>query len=409
MQEQVLSHRCLIFLENLVYFYCRSGYFSEDTIWDQHPTELCPEELTEASVVTNFLLTDGNDPVSEYHNQLIRYTSRDLTKPDIDAIYAFLGILTRLAASTNSGLLCGLLTSAFDICLLFWHPRFWQNNQGEARRRPSFPSWSWAGWSGVALLVIPEDGSDQKHSLSVNSEDIIYNVYGLSSLTRGVTHGGTGIAHHTVRPVWGSNDRARLGPGHSGDNLNTPERDYTSSADSVQVNWNAIPRDYEILYFHALTIRSFQMRLSKFGNVLVWPRTSDDVEEQDDSSYPLLASLAAGNFVPSDVRLYSEELGSGQEFDIVLLSRAERHDSFHLSWLNVGNVNPWDEAEAGLDTKPDRPVIWALLVVRERAHFRCEDVEEKIQVFYERRALGFIYQDRLKEFEGIIKGEVILA
>lgn len=323
MQEQVLSRRCLIFLENLVYFYCRSGYFSEDTIWDQHPTKICPGELTEPSVGTDFLLTDGNDPMSEYHSQLLRYTSRDLTKPDIDAIYAFLGILTRLAASAKSDLLCGLLTSAFDVCLLFWHPKFWQNNQGEARRRPSFPSWSWAGWSGVALSVVPEEGSDQKHSLSTNSEDIMYNVYGSSSSTSTLTCGETGIARNPVRRVWGSNDQARLGPDHSGDGLNIPKQDDTSYPGSMQVKWNAIPRDYELLYFHALTIKSFQMRLSKLGNVLVWPRTSDDVSEQDDSSHSLLASLAAGNFVPSDVRLYSEELGSGQEFDIVLLSRAE--------------------------------------------------------------------------------------
>jgi len=60
------------------------------------------------------------------------------------------GILTRLAVGANSGLLRGLLTSAFDICLLFWHPRFWQKGQGEARRRPNFQ----AG-VGQAGLVSP--------------------------------------------------------------------------------------------------------------------------------------------------------------------------------------------------------------------------------------------------------------
>jgi hypothetical protein len=408
MQEQVLSRRCLIFVDNLVYFYCRSGYFSEDTIWDQHPTELCPRELTEPSVATDFLFTDGKNPVSDYHSQLIRYTGRDLTKPDIDAIYAFLGILTRLAATAKSDLLCGMLASAFDVCLLFWHPKFWQNKQGGACRRPSFPSWSWAGWSGVALLVVSEEGPDQIHSLSTDSEDI-YHVYGSSSSNSALTHGTTGIARDPVRRVWSSNDQALLGPDHSIDGLSIPKPNDTSSPGSVQVNWNAISRDYELLYFHTLTIKNFQMRLSKLGNVLVWPRASDDVSEQDDSSPPLLASLAAGNFVPSDVQLFSDELGSRQEFDIVLLSKAEQNGSFHLSWLDVGNTNPWDRAEAGLDMKPDRPVIWALLVVRERAHFRDENMEEKVQVFYERRALGFIYQDRLKEFEGTVKREVVLA
>ncbi|PQE22654.1 heterokaryon incompatibility protein [Rutstroemia sp. NJR-2017a BVV2] len=399
MQEQVLSRRCLLFVDNLVYFYCRSGYFSEDTIWDQHLTELCPRELTEPNVATDFLLTENKDPVSDYHSQLIRYTGRDLTKPEIDTVYAFLGILTRLAATANSDLLCGMLTSAFD------------NKQGGARRQPAFPSWSWAGWSGVTLLVVSEEGPDQLHSLSTNSEDIYY-VCGSSSSTSTLTHGGTGIARNPVRRVWGSNDQARLGSDHSSDGLdrlNVPKQDDTSPPGSEQVNWNAIPRDYELLYFHALTIKSFHMRLSKLGNVLLWPRTSDAVCEQDDPSHPLLASLAAGNFVPSDAQLFSEELSSEQEFDIVLLSKAERNDSFHLSWLDVGNANPWDKAEAGLDMKLDRPNIWALLVVRERIHFSGKDMEEKAQGFHERRALSFIYQDRLGDFEGVTKEEVVLA
>jgi hypothetical protein len=334
--------------------------------------------------------------VSDYHNQLIRYTGRGLTKPEIDTVYAFLGVLARLGATANSDLLCG-------------HPKFWQNKQDGARRQPTFPSWSWAGWSGVATLVVSEEGPDQLHSLSTNSEDIYY-VCGSSSSTSTPPRGGIGITRNPVSRIWGSNDRARLASAHSSDGLdNVPKQDDTSSPGSEQVNWNAIPRDYDLLYFHTLTIKSFHMRLSKLGNVLVWPRTSDAVCEQDDPSHPLLASLAAGNFVPSDEQLFSEELSSGHEFDIVLLSKAERNGSFHLSWLDVGYANPWDKAEAGLDMKLDRPIIWALLVVRERVRFGVEDMEENAQLFHERRALGFIYQDRLGDFEGVMKGEIVLA
>jgi hypothetical protein len=101
------------------------------------------------------------------------------------SIRAMSGILTRLAVGANSGLLRGLLTSAFDICLLFWHPRFWQKGQGEARRRPNFPSWCWAGWSGVAVLLPPEKkstpGGDPKTWLLTCTEDIAYYVYDSSS------------------------------------------------------------------------------------------------------------------------------------------------------------------------------------------------------------------------------------
>jgi len=46
--------------------------------------------------------------------------------------------------------------------------------------------------------------------------------------------------------------------------------------------------------------------------------------------------LAVGNFVPSDVRLFSEELHSKQEFEIVLLSTAEEYEGFRLKLLTGG-------------------------------------------------------------------------
>ena len=82
------------------------------------------------------------------------------------------------------------------------------------------------------------------------------------------------------------------------------------------------------------------MRFSKFGNVIVWSRvsatsaTSDNAGAQNDPSSA--SSLAVGNFVPSDVRLFSEELHSKQEFEIVLLSTAEEYEGFQLKLLTGG-------------------------------------------------------------------------
>ncbi|KAK0737988.1 heterokaryon incompatibility protein-domain-containing protein, partial [Schizothecium vesticola] len=126
MQEQVLSRRCLIFVDDCIFFRCHFTRFSEDTLWDQHPTQRRPEDLSGASVMTPFLPEFIPDPIGAYSEQVLRYTGRHLTKPDEDAIHALSGILARLAVAASSGLLCGLLKSAFDVCLLFWHPRFWQ-------------------------------------------------------------------------------------------------------------------------------------------------------------------------------------------------------------------------------------------------------------------------------------------
>jgi hypothetical protein len=40
--------------------------------------------------------------------------------------------------------------------------------------------------------------------------------------------------------------------------------------------------------------------------------------------------------MPSDVRLFSEELHSGQECEIVLLPTAEEYEGFRLEWLTGG-------------------------------------------------------------------------
>ena len=68
-----------------------------------------------------------------------------------------------------------------------------------------------------------------------------------------------------------------------------------------------------------------------------------------------------------------------------------------------------DEMEAGLEVKPDRPIFWALPVVCEKAPFANGDGKEGIQAFYERRAMGFVYRDRVEEFEGLGVREVVLA
>jgi hypothetical protein len=94
-------------------------------------------------------LEDHPDPLFLLTNMLEYYCFRDLTH-EADAINAVSGILRIVSTSMNSGILEGLPTVALDHMLLFvvtgYKQRQYIDKMESARRRKSFPSWSWAGW-----------------------------------------------------------------------------------------------------------------------------------------------------------------------------------------------------------------------------------------------------------------------
>lgn len=158
-----------------------------------------------------------------------------------------------------------------------------------------------------------------------------------------------------------------------------------------------------MLYFCARTVRagSFEMRLSRFNNVVIWPRCGHNAN--------YVASSAAGNFLVSDVGLLWEEMRTERACELVLLSKADCYEGFQPEWILAGEggqTTAQDEIDEGVHVKPDRPVVWALLVVRQEA---AGDASNQGQAFGERRALGFVYQDRLGEFENLKVREVVLA
>lgn len=72
---------------------------------------------------------------------------------DRDSLNAFLGIVGYLRKLYfPKGLLWGMPLHDFPQSLRWYHPRW-----VKPRRRPAFPSWSWAGWEGQALYSGPLD------------------------------------------------------------------------------------------------------------------------------------------------------------------------------------------------------------------------------------------------------------
>jgi len=88
-------------------------------------------------------------PLDDYGDLLMYYSQRTLTKQS-DALRAMEGISARFSDKMGYGMLFGLPVGALDYFILF-------SGEHSLRRRPEFPSYSWAGWKG-ALSAFPSPG-----------------------------------------------------------------------------------------------------------------------------------------------------------------------------------------------------------------------------------------------------------
>ncbi|PPQ66802.1 hypothetical protein CVT26_009649 [Gymnopilus dilepis] len=145
LQEVTLSHRLLVFTSHRIYFRCRENSWSEDTIFDNFPTDI-NQNLASGSEI-KFFDERGSNPLKNLALMLFRYSSRSLTY-ESDTIRGFTGLLKGLGTLMKSGILEGIHTSSFDIGLLTWD-MFPNRSYEVLTRRHGFPSWSWAGWKKV--------------------------------------------------------------------------------------------------------------------------------------------------------------------------------------------------------------------------------------------------------------------
>ncbi len=74
------------------------------------------------------------------------FSDRDLSF-DSDTLRAFTGVLQRISSATEGHILQGLPTAIPPISLMFWLKG---RQAAKPRRRPEFPSYSWAGLEGIA-------------------------------------------------------------------------------------------------------------------------------------------------------------------------------------------------------------------------------------------------------------------
>ncbi|RGP79792.1 heterokaryon incompatibility [Fusarium longipes] len=154
-QEYILSRRVVFFTGWTLFWQC------ECSIWDLRnlqPTENneVPYKHPSGLGEIRHLSAPSWPDTSLYTDLVCVYNGRDLTQQS-DGLFAFLGILNRLAPAFPQGFLFGLPRYCFDHALL-WQPlknyrkdRWVSKREAPPKvtppvRRPTLPSWAWCGW-----------------------------------------------------------------------------------------------------------------------------------------------------------------------------------------------------------------------------------------------------------------------
>lgn len=173
-QEAVLSTRRLVFTEEQVYFECRSVNCCESVskplaVLHEHGNCDANSQIRKGY----FEGLRGSSEVADswgrwhtghypYQNSVEQYTARELTYPS-DSLNVFIGIMNKsrtgcfpiysylgLPVSSPSRKSHGRSTTVLAATLLWQHKT--KLNEKAPRRRPVFPSFTWAGWDGIATL-----------------------------------------------------------------------------------------------------------------------------------------------------------------------------------------------------------------------------------------------------------------
>lgn len=173
LQEDRLSPRCLYFADEQAFYKCNvlqtwesfhdsnsHPHSSQDSGW------LLKLMLNEPKLSSAFAMTlDATESLSKellvrkgvwlYQELMPDYSARTLSQPE-DSIRACSGILDWLQKEyLHSGFFWGIPRDDFKIHLLWHHFALVY----PVKRRPDFPSWSWAGWEGY---ISYEDLHDYK-------------------------------------------------------------------------------------------------------------------------------------------------------------------------------------------------------------------------------------------------------
>lgn len=369
-QELVLSHRALIFTENRIHFRCRANSWCEDTIYDNFPSAV--NEVLHSGGGINFMDDNEPKPLSAYVWQLFFYVGRNLTK-ESDTIHGFTGILRFLSGRCKSGILEGMFTAAFDVCILCWNnfPR----GISDVGRREGFPSWSWAGHRGM------RDGYGRS---CTDPESVNRWLQTQTYIIWYVRSPGT----YKLEFVWDLDSQTKYGVPDASDIAYKPFSDdpYGRSSDfteglqtkpsidnrqrEVVVRAELDKRKYHFLHFFAYTVRVNGFRSP--------PKSSDWA-----MVHPLVGpgrrKIGAIKF---DIQ--TKPVMKRDMHELILLSKMDKYEEFFNDAITF-----------------ERPFYWVMLI----------EWMENQRILAERRGIGFLFQDCMGHIlpPGKVWKEIVLA
>ncbi|KFY36285.1 hypothetical protein V494_05162 [Pseudogymnoascus sp. VKM F-4513 (FW-928)] len=164
-QEAVLSERCFFFTDEQVHFLCRCSTSCESIATSPNAVILSPiraRSRNDAWSVNETAVGQELTGLWDFFDTLHHYKSRDLTF-ESDSLNAFQGLLAKSSFRNIWGvpIACDPDQEETALSIGFARGLWWENpgnNWSDVlkaeetyvsyTRRPSFPSWSWAGWGG---------------------------------------------------------------------------------------------------------------------------------------------------------------------------------------------------------------------------------------------------------------------
>ena len=141
MQEELCSPRLLVFINNQVYFRCRTETYSEETLHATTPSD----QWESFSLMPNLSRHPANIQFNDFSVLIKYYAFRKFTYPS-DILRAASGIIRYLSAAMQTPFIEGL-PLPLERSLLFYAGH--RTTTLQVTRRPTFPSYSWAGWHYV--------------------------------------------------------------------------------------------------------------------------------------------------------------------------------------------------------------------------------------------------------------------
>jgi hypothetical protein len=151
-QERHLSRRCLYFLDEQLYFQCRTELWCEEppllASFTPQPLDVSLSIMALAPIWAENVRQQNWDRAFLFYSSIItEYSRKNLTYPE-DVLDAFSGVLSSLEGYSGWSFLQGLPEQLFDWALLWLPVGTIEPRRSMREGRLEFPTWSWTGWIG---------------------------------------------------------------------------------------------------------------------------------------------------------------------------------------------------------------------------------------------------------------------